>query len=564
MPVKIYYQAPQHSLKPQLPVTLSPPYFLLTRDKWNDLGISTTFDLFYCEARRLDHIGTLGIATGKSLTTWETIPVSQPVYADTYNFEIPAPFISLGNSISYYSALKEKVPIVSELDELLESLHDVIFLEHRHPDSPELELRKNEAFQKSVLKSTAALEAYGGGKQVLFGSELLSNRFDFAVPLLLNGQNEPFIQNFTFDSKSGLPANIFVLIGRNGLGKTQLLYAVQRFLTVSPHTGAMLFPRLRDDSTIYPSFRKVVAISFSPFEHFPIESNQQNGLAKYVYCGFRGEGDRFDVEKAMHALGKSLQDIIEKEVADIQLVGRRPRPRLQSLVRALKEGIGTKRLMLMPTDATENSRELVDLGKRLIEEPTELLEELRATPITFDRIYLDEKPVGQHSAGQQMFALNAINIVAHIEPDTLLLIDEPELYLHPNLECAFVRMLRTILNLFEAHAIVATHSVFVARETPASSISILRQRDDGVIVSTSPQLETFGGDLGTIANYIFDNVLEQRPYEDWLDGLLQKGVSLAELRKKFGEILNLESFIYLRGKIARKGEDDGEADPNRI
>jgi hypothetical protein len=39
---------------------------------------------------------------------------------------------------------------------------------------------------------------------------------------------------------------------------------------------------------------------------------------------------------------------------------------------------------------------------------------------------------------------------------------------------------------------------------------------------------------------------------------------LEELRKHFGEILNLESFIYLRGKIAKKGEEDGEAESNKV
>ncbi len=56
----------------------------------------------------------------------------------------------------------------------------------------------------------------------------------------------------------------------------------------------------------------------------------------------------------------------------------------------------------------------------------------------------DGKPI-HPSSGQRLFSYIVINILGTIRRNSLVLVDEPELFLHPTLEIAFIRMPRAIL-----------------------------------------------------------------------------------------------------------------------
>ena len=65
------------------------------------------------------------------------------------------------------------------------------------------------------------------------------------------------------------------------------------------------------------------------------------------------------------------------------------------------------------------------------------------------------------SAGQRL-ALNCIfHILSKIEPRTLILFDEPELHLHPQLLTGLLHALGEILDSQDSFAIIATHSPIV-------------------------------------------------------------------------------------------------------
>ncbi|MCV5791964.1 ATP-binding protein, partial [Escherichia coli] len=58
------------------------------------------------------------------------------------------------------------------------------------------------------------------------------------------------------------------------------------------------------------------------------------------------------------------------------------------------------------------------------------------------------------------------NILGAIRRNSLILIDEPELFLHPTLEIAFIQMLKKILRNYASKALLATHSLVTVRELP--------------------------------------------------------------------------------------------------
>lgn len=538
--MRILYQATAHSQKPMDVAGVEEPFVLLTRDKWNDWGFQTSFDLFLRRQGQYVYLGTTKIAVNDTSESATKI-VGPDIAPATQEFHIDSLFVSLGTSLDFYRQLREHLP--ADLHNILEQLHDVPFLEYRQPHFPALILRKEKVFQESLLRDTGALAAYGDAKTIIFEEELHPKRFDFEVRTKLRGQEDPVVTAIRFEQSPAVPTKIFVLIGRNGLGKTQTLYTIQRGLLDATHEQEIGYthPNVRD--IVRPPFRTVIAVAYSPFERFPVisQANERNRI-DYAYCGFRNEAGTIDVNAALGTIGSSLIAIIRHDIEQSRMRVGRTRPKFSSLARALSDALGLKGIKLVTDSGAYDVAVLMDVN------PDALLARLDMG-LSPEHVLFFDRTINELSAGQRMFVLTAFNVVANIQPDSLLLVDEPELYLHPNLECAFIRMLRALLDLFESYAVIATHSVFVARETPARNIAIFREADPDGVIATHSVIETFGGDLNSIADYIFDNVTQSRPFEEWLDSLVAHGMTLEELRRRHGAALNMESMLYLRQKL---------------
>lgn len=148
------------------------------------------------------------------------------------------------------------------------------------------------------------------------------------------------------------------------------------------------------------------------------------------------------------------------------------------------------------------------------------------------------------SSGQRLFSYIVINILGAIRRNSLVLVDEPELFLHPTLEIAFIRMLKEILGSYGSKALVATHSLVTVREIPRACVHVLEQTDEGLTINTPP-FETFGGDVQRISSYVFGDKSLSKPYEEWLgEQLIDKG-SAQELIRALGDDINEEMIIQI-------------------
>jgi hypothetical protein len=125
------------------------------------------------------------------------------------------------------------------------------------------------------------------------------------------------------------------------------------------------------------------------------------------------------------------------------------------------------------------------------------------------------------SSGQRLFCYIVINIVGQIKADSLIIVDEPELFLHPSLEVEFISLLKKVLSAFNSKAILATHSLAIAREVPANCMHVYRRSEFGVEVD-HPPFETFGGDMQRISSYVFADNRVVKPYVQWIEAKLRE------------------------------------------
>jgi len=144
------------------------------------------------------------------------------------------------------------------------------------------------------------------------------------------------------------------------------------------------------------------------------------------------------------------------------------------------------------------------------------------------------------SSGQLSFLVSMFSIISTIEINSLILIEEPENFLHPSLLTHFVNLLTKILRDTNSVAIVATHSALVLREIPAEQITILQRRSD-FTMHLSPSIETFGADTHQIMIDVFGDLYSNALFRDEIRNIA-RGKTINEILAQYShfpsDILN--------------------------
>lgn len=78
------------------------------------------------------------------------------------------------------------------------------------------------------------------------------------------------------------------------------------------------------------------------------------------------------------------------------------------------------------------------------------------------------------SSGEKHFIFTMINLLSEIEDNSLILIDEPELSLHPRWQMNYINLLKTVTTCFKtSHCLLASHSHFMVSDLSPDSSSLL-------------------------------------------------------------------------------------------
>ncbi|WP_321146925.1 AAA family ATPase, partial [Providencia alcalifaciens] len=138
------------------------------------------------------------------------------------------------------------------------------------------------------------------------------------------------------------------------------------------------------------------------------------------------------------------------------------------------------------------------------------------------------------SSGQLSFLISMFSIISTIESNSLVMIEEPENFLHPSLLTHFINLLAKILRNTNSVAIVATHSALVLREIPADQITILQRRSD-FTMHLSPNIETFGADTHQIMMDVFGDLYSNALFRDEIRNIA-RGKSINEILVQYAHL----------------------------
>lgn len=546
-------------------------YIVLKEDNWNDYGHYTYFHLSLWYEGKMYTIGGLRLLIEDEKNSHEVFLKIDGSDKDKYikidTINIDKKYISVGGSSKYYTRLKELLP-EQELYEVLDILHDIPYLEKEKPQSEDLTLKKTDiGFENSLTRDTDSKKAIKEASYFLFGEDLEDDRFDFNFTFQLDNVANEHNINFTFHDDF-FPSNIMTLIGQNGSGKSQTLKHLSECLQ-----GVGLADIFSDEQLKYkpeeafskiPQFSKVVVISYSPFENF----YNQGGSKSFSYSGLRNKDNEITKNVVYQDMKKSFSKMIKDDVNGFNFESSIIK--INKLFEVLKIAIPSIKNIGIETDTKIiNDLQQLDYNDKLTIHDNiivqtiyskEILKDYTEQEITnlqipakfIEKIHFldnDNNPLIL-SSGQEIFTYMIFAILGKIEKESLLIFDEPESYLHPNLEIVFMRLLKEILEIFNSYSIIATHSLIITRETPSKFVRVFDiQEDNKSFIYTPKVIETFGGNLNSICNYTFNNVLEDKPFESWLSKIIDKDEDINEVLEKYKDKLNSETLMYIRNEI---------------
>ncbi len=135
------------------------------------------------------------------------------------------------------------------------------------------------------------------------------------------------------------------------------------------------------------------------------------------------------------------------------------------------------------------------------------------------------------SSGQKNMIYVISMIARYLQNDSLILIDEPEISLHPNWQMAYVSFIKKIFaNYKSSHFVIATHSPYLVSDLEMNSSSIVTlKRENEKIISNTLEKDTYAWSVENILYDVFE-VRTTRNYYFELD--LRRLISLISENNK--------------------------------
>lgn len=483
---------------PELRESTDEPIITLKRDTWNDYGFRTLF-----KARLLSGPEI----TGRELGDVKIMRRGQRPHEKISAFLEPSfqslgpDFCSLGQDASFYIALRECGMDIAL--QYLEAMKDAAY----HP-SIRSDFQNEEAFRISLLRTSSALDALENAGE-FFGAIQTVKNDRFEVRARLPGATSDHRVKFDFTDRDGLPHRISVLVGLNGVGKTALMARIAFLITryeaeekEQTRTAAGQTFETLGEIVPRPSLYTVIAVSFSAFDDFEIPRTRESDQYRYIYCGLRKSSGGF----------RSTAEISNRVYELVSSMSAAQRKYLSSILP----------MVLHRPDS----------------------DGFVADPPSSRAFY------ASLSAGQRI-TLNIIcEILVHVQDRSLILLDEPETHLHPQLLSTLLACLSDILAASNSFAIIATHSPIVVQQVPSRSVSVLK-RLDGMPYIEPPRFECFGENLTEIVRTVFESIEGDRDYEQVIDDLLARNNNDADaVEQMFDRGMGLNARLYLRSKGA--------------
>jgi hypothetical protein len=511
-------------------------------DGWNDFGHQTRVDYRFRTRSSKESVhasGFIGFVnpeadkSGKDLLQ-QLVSTQGESTVDATN---DRHFFTMLPDMEAYRRLVQALDADDAMAALI-SLNDLVALNEFESTAAILDLAtQTEVFSLSFMRSSDTYFAYKNAGHLLRG--LSSEQTGILSPTLairfhLPGrQNEHYLK-FSFDHAAGLPKRIAIIIGKNGVGKSQTLGRIARAaidgaaaLTDGTDGGRPLINRL---------------LAFAPTNEaesvFPTDKRKRPRIWYQRYSMNRSRRSRRN---------DYLSDLIVQVARSTQMVASKSR--WEIFTDALS-AISKFEELHLPTYSISDA--YVPLAKLPQGSEQRVLERFASIDVKKEPVRVVSGEGYPLSSGEISFLKFAAQVSLHIENGSLLLLDEPETHLHPNFISRFASLLDGLLEMTGSAAIIATHSAYFVREVFREQVTVLSVDNENLVQAQLPKLRTFGADVGAISYFVFGEDEPSRLAVEVERRLIAKQTPWAQIYAEYKDELSLEMLNGLRAAIEDK------------
>jgi ABC-type Mn2+/Zn2+ transport system ATPase subunit len=443
---------------------------------------------------------------------------------------------------------------IEKAQTLLIALNDLVALKRSPKTSQVVEQAiQTDVFSLAFMRDNERFFAFHNADSILDGldSERLSGMSSkFSLTYDLAGFSSPNSIEIDFDQMSILPKRISLLIGRNGLGKSQALRSIVNSLLKGDDN-------FQDRESGRPLLSRLLAIATPGETANTFPNERKNKRIKYRRLILNRSG------RAKASRG--FCDLCVQLSRNDELIGKYKRWEIflesigflkdsDKILLPLKGKLSVNSSNVMQVDK-RYYYPLLMLGKGAEKENLEVYSSIISNANPLNHIGDNVYPL---SSGQLAFIKFIVQACLFIENGSLVLLDEPETHLHPNFISDFVRILNKLLTLTGSFSIIATHSAYFVREVPRTQVHVFKENSKKSVDIIKPTLKTFGADVGTLSYFVFEDEITNGLIEELITAFQQKGVSKKILLRELETELSSDVIMYLRRKL--NIGDDNETD----
>lgn len=538
-----------------IPEEINDEIYYLEEDNWDDYGFKTTFTLYRIGKQREKtligsvKIGTIGL---KEDSDHVTLPKQFDQLEDTY--------FSLGQNETYYRNINNTQ---SKKNTILGALNDVIF-------NDRIEQVKRESAYSTSLRRTIDDRIITRFKSIVDDSYNYTE-FDFKYVFNIEGLNHNSYSTkeieYKTEHRSTPPTRIHALIGENGSGKTRLMNDICKEYCkyiIDHRSDKLIFHKESYNS----SLTGITYMTFSPLDSLPLDNETFSAIEKYE------NENQSPVSIEILALNKLEK---KKHVTSISEYGKL----IDSVftnIPSLKDFVTTMFHLLYILEESgcrfSNMLNSGDFKKYYTDEMNLSEDSLYNEPpftINIPNTEDDITDLGNSinisqlkdnlkeyyeamSSGQKATVLLIAQICYSIHDNYLVLLDEPENYMHPPLLSAAIQSLSSLLARHQSMAIIATHSPIVLQEIPKKCVTVYKNYE-GLRRAQRPRIETYGENLGSIISEVYGyDTYKSGFYQMLRDLMRQTDYDIDKVIKKCNNQLGSEAISMLHVIKSENGE----------
>ncbi|BDR21430.1 AAA family ATPase [Vibrio alginolyticus] len=420
-----------------------------------------------------------------------------------------------------------------QLKVVLQAINDMVL----HKDSSDKWVdaaTKSEVFQLGFMRHSEGFFAFNNADSLLAGVQDevfggISQELD--LNFSLDGFKNQHTIPLKYDHQSIIPKRINVLIGKNGLGKSQALKSFCRAALQYKDPSISLVDRY---SKGRPMINRLLAIA-TPGETQNTFPGERVATQKLYYR-------RLSLTRNGRAKrSRSINELIIQLVRSDEVIGSKSR--WQLFIEALSNTIPIDKVVVQKTSGSY--LQLIKLNKLGGEQ--ESLEHWGSIDTGAEPKLKIGEDSHSLSSGQLTFLKFALLCCLYIENGSFVLLDEPETHMHPNMIADFVGLLDQLLEDTGSQALIATHSAYFVREISREQVHVLLKNESDEISIVSPRLRTFGADIESISQFIFDEDVDNRLAEKLFSKV--KNLSFEEVKSKLEGELSMSAMLQLQDKM---------------